>query len=703
MEEINMCKNEYINYSNYKSNETIQIDQYISDVKSGVFNCIASAKSGEKSLLISQTGSGKTYTIIQSFKEFNIKSIFIVPNATNVEQIMREYDIPGAYGDLGAEVQLEKGNVVVMTWDKFSQLKNVDLSEYVAIVDEIHQTFTDMYRDEKIKGLYNNLDYCKGRIDITATPNKLDFNVYDYIVEYEPRIQTKYNVKLYNKIDDNVVIDIINKSNKAALLKDDTKYLEYMKASSNKKAELVTSSLKDTSKVYFDIVNDSTISKIDLLLNTSVIVAGVNINEPGITDIVVIGIKDIATIKQYVARFRGLEEVNVHVFNNNYNEDISNTYEIEWLVGERIKETQYVIDKFNSINKMEFKTQALGLRAFKLDNSTEYYYDNEAKEYKLNIPGIRHTCYMNYYNKADILSFKELLHEYFENIETVDLSEPNNDDRKEFNKLLKEDKEAAIELIEADKDILVGANELLRGKSSSKLERYFRENRLDKDKILEQINEKCIPSLIRVGNIKKIIDLHTKYVIENNFNYELSWYLANKGNESKKIIFNQMNIQVFRRVKKNYPQLIDNHIVENKIYEFLTDAFKPGISYTKEHIEYFIEAIETFIPGTKLTEKEIRKKLQNIYIIECKNTKLGTGLQYNFYNNIVPRGVPSKSGKMRIYTIKGYKKIADIIEEHQLSEVSKKSLDNIIKTRVQKIINSNEAQEILSIENIFVS
>lgn len=703
MNENSLVKGENINYSNYKADEVININQYISEKKRGLINAIAGARSGEIQLLISQTGSGKTFTIINQLKEFNIKSIFIVPNATNVEQIMKEYDIPGAHGDLGAEVQLGKGNVVAMTWDKFSQLKNVDLSEYIAIVDEIHQTFTDMYRDEKIKGLYNNLNYCKGRIDITATPNKLDFNVYDYIVEYEPRIQTKYNVKLYNKIDDNIVIDIINKSNKAALLKDDTKYLEYVKMCSNKRAELVTSSLKDTSDIYFNIVNESTINKIDLLLNTSVIVAGVNINEPRITDIIVIGIKDVSTIKQYVARFRGLEEVNVHVFNSNYNEDISNTYEIEWLIEERIKEAQYVIDKFNLINKMEFKTQALGLRAFKLENSTEYYYDNEAKEYKLNVPGIRHSCYMNYYNKSDILSFKELLHEYFDTIETVDLKEPSNDDRKEFNKLLKEDKESAIKLIEADKDILVGANELLRGKVSSKLERYFRENRIDKDKILEQMNEKGIPSLIQVSNIKKIIDLYTKYIIENNFNYELSWYLSNKGNRARGKVFQQINIQVFRQIEKKYPQLIDNSIIENRIYRHLINEFKPGISYTKEHIEYFIEAIEIFIPGTKLTELEIREKLQNIYNVECKNTKPGTLLDINYYKDIVPNGVPSKSGKIRIYTIKGHKKIADIIEEHQLSEVSKKSLDNIIKTRVQKIINSNEAQEILSIENIFVS
>ena len=56
-----------------------------------------------------------------------------------------------------------------------------DLSEYIIVIDEIHQTFTDLYRAEAIKDLYDITDRCKGRIDITATPNKLDFRIYSSI------------------------------------------------------------------------------------------------------------------------------------------------------------------------------------------------------------------------------------------------------------------------------------------------------------------------------------------------------------------------------------------------------------------------------------------------------------------------------------------------------------------------------------------
>ncbi len=700
MTEEKFYKNEHINYSNYKPSEIINIDKYISEHNRGIINSIAGSMSGETHLLISQTGSGKTYTILELLKEFKFKAIFIVPNATNVEQIMREYDIPGAYGDLGAEEQLTKGPVVAMTWDKFAQIKDTDLSEYIAIVDEIHQTFNDMYRDDKIKGLYKNLDYCKGRIDITATPNKLDFKIYDYIVEYEPNIQTKYNVKIYNHIDDNKIIDIINNSNKFALLKDDTKYLNHIKTSINKKADIVNSNLKDSSQTYFEIVNNSSISKIDGLLNTSVIIAGVNINEPSITDIIVVGVKDPSTIKQYVARFRGLESVNVHIFNSKYNENISNVYEVEWRIKQYIRETEKDINDINNINKRRaLRDQVLPITALKLENSSEYYYDNEDREYRLNIPGIRNHCYMNYYNNADIVSFKELLNEYFENIEIVHLDKPDNKERKEAYKIQNEDKKEALKLLSEDKNILVGANEILRNKSNSKLDMYFRENRIDKDEILEQLNDKCIPSLIKIGNIKKVIDLYTKYIIENNFNYDLAWYIANKGNRSRGKFFQELNIQVFKKIEKKYPQLIDNNLIENRIYNLLTKEFKPGISYTKEHLEIFIEAIKIILPGTKLTEKEIREKLANIYVVESKQVRNVPGVDYIYYKNIVPTG----GTKTNIYTIKRHKKIADVAEDHQLSEIDAKVLKNIIDKRYKNIINSNEAQEILNIEQIFAS
>ena len=76
MTEEKTYKNEHINYSNYKPSEIINIDKYISEHNRGIINSIAGSMSGETHLLISQTGSGKTYTILELLKEFKFKAIF---------------------------------------------------------------------------------------------------------------------------------------------------------------------------------------------------------------------------------------------------------------------------------------------------------------------------------------------------------------------------------------------------------------------------------------------------------------------------------------------------------------------------------------------------------------------------------------------------------------------------------------------------
>ena len=78
------------------------------------------------------------------------KSIFIVPNSINVEQIKVEYEIPGAWGDIPVLPELEKGNVIVLTWDKFIQLDEEILKDYIVVLDEVHQTYIEMFRINKI-------------------------------------------------------------------------------------------------------------------------------------------------------------------------------------------------------------------------------------------------------------------------------------------------------------------------------------------------------------------------------------------------------------------------------------------------------------------------------------------------------------------------------------------------------------------------
>ncbi|WP_343097405.1 DEAD/DEAH box helicase, partial [Clostridioides difficile] len=622
------------NYSSYKADSIINIDKYISENLKGIRESIKHATEGKNVLMVAPTGSGKTYSIINTLKELDIKALFIFPNSANVQQAIVEYKIAGAYDKIPTKHALEGNKLVAMTWDKTEQLLKEDLSEYIIVIDEIHQTYTDAFRSKAIKSLNNITNKCRGRLDITATPSKLEFEIYNKVIEYKQNIQTEYKVKLYDKINIGKVIEILNNSNNSMLLKDSISTLNYISKKVNKKSGVVISDTKDTSKLYDRIVSYSDMEGYEVLLNTSVITAGVNINNPNVTDIIVIGEKDVGKIKQYVARARGAKSINVHIFNSykTTNED-SNVYSVEWCINENIKDVESLTNIYNKASKRDLPYRAIGIDISPINIKnidSNIYYDKKDMCYKTDKLYIKSNAYNNYYQTRTINSFKVLLEEYFNKIEIVETEKETKkieEEIKEHEEAIKEFKKSAIEQLEGHKKYLVGYSEIKKSMTSSNLLKYHHDMRIDNNICLKYYMEHDLYSLIINNNCRKTIDLFSDFVLDNSYSIDLSWKLATMSDEKRNLFFEQINTTIYRKINKKYANsLLNDDNIGTYTYNYINFNFGVGTSYTKEHLEALAVDLQTFLATKKkLTIKKISLILQSIFVIEVKQHRGVTG------------------------------------------------------------------------------
>lgn len=699
LEECNAerAEHEKENYSEFNRHEIYEIKKYIDEKPLGIRTAIANADDGGKTLFIAPTGAGKSYSFINTLKKLKTKALFILPNASNVEQAMHEYSVAGAYDKIPAKQALKGNNLVVMTWDKTEQLIDIDLSEYIIVVDEIHQTYTDAYRAKAIKNLNNIMTKCKGRIDITATPTKLEFGIYDYIIEYTQTQKTKYNVKLYNDFDNKnftEIINIINKSKNSAMLMNDISTLEFIKDSVNKNAGVVYSDGKEENELYNRIMKNSDMEGYEVLLNTTTILAGVNIKNKNITDIIIVNMKDIGAIKQYVARFRNLKKANIHIFNK-YEEEC-NVYKIEWLVNKNIEKANILKEAYNKVSRHTLQFETVGINATPIRIDSNVYYCTKDNCYKVDKLYIKSQVYSNYYNTRTIQSFKVLLEEYFENIEIADIKEniANEKELKEYKKVAKEIKEATRNILKEHKEILVGYRQIKSNSKSFKLMQYHNDMKLSSEECLKAYKEYDIHNLVKKSKSNSMLELYSNYVLDNKFDLDLAWKMANLSNRKRGAIFNKINTLVYRELKEEYPEFLNDELIQVTIFNYIDKLFGIGTSYTKLHLQELSNDLRTILgENWGLTDEKLGCILNEIFVIERKKYRSVNHLEnIFFYKNINPKWFTPEVKQMQLNNIKRYISIDDIKKDLELDEKDK-SLERAIKYTKDRILNSLDEEE----------
>ena len=419
------------------------------------------------------------------------------------------------------------------------------------------------------------------------------------------------------------------------------------------------------------------------------------------TDIILIGVKDKAHIKQYVARFRGLKNVNVHIFNNY--KDISEVYEIENYIKYLIDETQITCNRLN-IGRVEYMENIINtdhLLFTSLQRESMVYKENGI--YKVDTIGIRNKAYSSYYRNSDIVSFINSLEEYFTDIKRVNNSkiesEEIKEDKKEANKQAKEH----LEILEKHKNYLVGYYDIKKGKVKTETSDYLKANKLTKEKVIEYVENNGLTEMLENSKVKKQITGFTDLVTKKKYTPNLAYKLQTMNNKTKANLFEKVNVLLYEEIKKECKELLDTNTMEVKLYDFILDEFPLDTTYTDEDIDTALNKLYEK-HNIKLTNQKLQNYLKYIYIIDKKriveNKSHTSNYKYNKNNNPMYGRLEKEKLRITVHKIIEYQDLDTICKEYGLDTIDKKCIKSVMDKKIELIkIKKDKIKEIINIFN----
>lgn len=663
-QEYDIAQLEVLNHSLYKADSINNIETYISENIDELQKAISLACEGKHTLVIGDTGAGKGFATYECLKSKpNIKAIIVLPNASVVEQMGKDYKVPAIHGEGIKLVDNLNHNIVVCTWDKLVQaIGNEALKEFIVIRDEAHEVNASDFRSRVVKPLEQlskkNTGYITGLVDITATPTRLNFDDYDYVVKYEKSNSNEPKVKLYDKVCYETIIDIIGKSNKFSLLMNDKKELSYFQTQTSKKTDIVHSKIKDKSKLHKNLIDKSSFGSYKGLLHTTCIVTGLNIKDEDVTDVIVIGMKDPQIIKQIPARYRKAKNLTLHIFNDYPKNPGYFTYLVNKINKDK-ERAKIVVDALNnSIDSYDDDDYICG---FDLTKSNGFYYCKHQKRYVVDEASIVANNFDTYYKTRDRAQLKVLLSEYFRNLTTVSIQ---HDDKKkaELDKFINDVSDQAEDNLnrsEGHKDILVGCSAILDGEVLTDNQKfYLKTNNWSIDELRTTYKTLGINKMLENVDFRDTIDKYSDYVVTDNYDLDFAWRMARcKDSEVKKINLMIKALSHRLKVESNCGKMsrANKKYIENKQFNFIIDELPVGTALTREHFDMIVEKFNKKFK-TKLSVKELKDFIKATYKLNRTQIKIEGG---NFYKNKSPKTV-TKGNKVNVEVIERFLTIDDI-------------------------------------------
>ncbi len=370
-------------------------------------------------LLQAPTGCGKTYTFINLAKEREGKTVFLVPNVSNVIQIAEEYKIPGLYGDEVKEGIWQNSNVVVATYDKANVFLKKHLDQMLVVLDEAHNLQAQAsFRSDAIEAVKKLVEKSKEAVFLSATINHLDHSLYGKVLRFEPEEPKKIIgiSKMYTSgknQNKDVATDLIRKlvaEGKRCLVKMNHKssLYNFQKSLEGSKitSEVLTADNKDKSLVMNKILTEKTLpTNFQVIFCTSILDAGVNLEEVDV--IIDIENGDPNAIKQLSARPRvSLKEHYMIIKGDTKNRDPESRYtreKVEKAIEKRVETANSIKDDLEKIflDAKDETKEYLRIKFSLVEDSLEEEFfvkiNGDCKFY-VDIEAVRNAEYQKYYN-----------------------------------------------------------------------------------------------------------------------------------------------------------------------------------------------------------------------------------------------------------------------------------------------------------------
>lgn len=698
-ENFDEVKLEVLNHSLYRVDEEVKVKRYIGE-KIDVFEqAYMDAYEGKNVLVIAPTGSGKGRSTNDTVRKLKLSLLNVLPNASITEQQSKDYQIMSAYGKIkedetkSLEYCLDKSKIVGATWNKLSDLyrnkaileaNKAKLAERILSIDEAHEQFSNGFRADRAEDInkISQANIFRGTVSATGTPNRLDFDKYDKIIEYKTDENIHYKVFLYDTVSNDFIINHSSNIAKGrfAIFEDNINNLTYLHDRIEKKTEVVHANNKEESQIYKNIMTRSTFGKYDGLLHTSTMVAGVSNKDKDVTDMYIINEKDPAKIKQICARYREVSELNVHIFNSYPKVQKEFCYiesRIDYIKDKRYKEV-YELNKDIIELGLDYTLQA---NECHLKENGAIYFDTTTNRYRPNDVYIKTSIYDNYYEQRSREQLKVLLEEYFSDITITNLNVEKDDkkDKVQFIEKMEAEAKAMIDRLEPHKDVLVLCNRICKGLKLSKDQEIYLKNNEDKFNIDElkatyktlQMDKYLDNLIFKTHNI-----LYSDLVTDRHFDIAFAWSIASLTEKEIKELDNQIKMLNYRYEREhNYDNMMikAKMLIEHQRVEFILTLDLENVWLNKEHFNLILEQYKKHNPkdmGVK--SMHLKSIIEGMYDIVRRTDCTPDS---KFYGDLVPDFKNKK--KITAYNCKEKTTLADLARKLNV-DIDNKTLNDLV-------------------------